>query len=435
MINIDEILLYESSNLELKSDRPKEPSKYLKTVAAFSNGLKPSYLIFGIDDKLKTPTQVNVEAVQKRIMNEIESQVIPRVIPNFSFQNYKGHNVLVIEFLPGSQTPYRLKSNHKVYIRNAEATVEANSSEINELILRGKNTTQDALITQYKTDELVFDYYAQKYQDFKGQQFEKNHCSKFGMINGVNYNVASLLISDSNDLDHTSSVFALFKGKNRINVIDKKNIGGSLVSQVDILLSLIKRYSKKVITTKELKRNETDEYHFEAVREAIVNSFVHRDYSLIHSNNTVYMYDDRIEITSIGVPPSPIKDIQDLLENPSSIRRNPILCRLFDEIGYMEQMGRGILNILEIYKGAYMKPDFHQENMNITVTFYSLKYYQDRRTLIINHIEEYGFITSKDVMNMEDVKDSAARKILRKMQEEGYIKKESDSKPAKYILA
>ena len=42
-------------------------------------------------------------------------------------------------------------------------------------------------------------------------------------------------------------------------------------------------------------------------------------------------------------------------------------------------------------------------------------------------------IKSKDVMNMEGVTDSAARKILRKMQEEGYIKKESDSKPAKYI--
>ena len=77
-----------------------------------------------------------------------------------------------------------------------------------------------------------------------------------------------------------------------------------------------------------MKRVEKEDYPLRAVREAIVNAIIHRDYQIVGSEIHIDMFDDRLEIYSPGGMPDGSK-VQNLdLRNVSSKRRNPIIADL-----------------------------------------------------------------------------------------------------------
>jgi ATP-dependent DNA helicase RecG len=78
------------------------------------------------------------------------------------------------------------------------------------------------------------------------------------------------------------------------------------------------------------------EYPIAAIREAIINALIHRDY-LISSDIRVFIFDDRIEISNPGPFPEGVTP-----ERPLHIARNPILCQLMRDIGFIEKYGSGI---------------------------------------------------------------------------------------------
>ncbi len=91
-----------------------------------------------------------------------------------------------------------------------------------------------------------------------------------------------------------------------------------------------------------LKRIEFIDYPEDAVREAIVNALVHRDYNIIGSEVHIDMYDDRLEIISPGGMYDG-KNIQEVdIDKVASIRSNPIVADIFSRLDYMERRGSGL---------------------------------------------------------------------------------------------
>jgi ATP-dependent DNA helicase RecG len=126
-------------------------------------------------------------------------------------------------------------------------------------------------------------------------------------------------------------------------------------------------------------RKNKPEYAERAVLEAMVNHFIHRDYTVMGGEVHLDIYDDRLAITSPGGMYSG-QTVQDLrLEEISSDRRNPILADVMAQLDYMEKRGSGLKRIcnetkaLDGYKDE-LKPVFKSTSNQFMTTIYSMGY-------------------------------------------------------------
>ena len=135
------------------------------------------------------------------------------------------------------------------------------------------------------------------------------------------------------------SVFTvvLFKDYGGADVIDRKEITGSLFEIVDKVIDFVKLYSKVAYKfTGKSQREEVFEYPFEAMREAVINSVMHKDYFEHGHNNILKFFPDRIQIENIWVKPS------HFILGKTIFRRNQLLADLFSRIHFGEKLGSGM---------------------------------------------------------------------------------------------
>lgn len=138
-----------------------------------------------------------------------------------------------------------------------------------------------------------------------------------------------------------------------------------------------------------MKRIETEEYPLRAVREAIVNAIIHRDYQIVGSEIHVDMFDDRLEITSPGgmIDGNFVQNLD--ITKISSIRRNRIISDIFNRLNYMERRGSGLIRILESYNDCQMKPIFYSDVSSFKVIFPNKSLVELNNT-ILKETEEIG---------------------------------------------
>lgn len=97
---------------------------------------------------------------------------------------------------------------------------------------------------------------------------------------------------------------------------------------------------------KDGKRMESYSYPIDAVREAIMNAFVHRDYTM-SSDIKIEIFDDRLAISSPGSLPDGLT-VEDIKQGANA-KRNPILINALDKMNYIENYGSGIRRIYSLY--------------------------------------------------------------------------------------
>lgn len=107
----------------------------------------------------------------------------------------------------------------------------------------------------------------------------------------------------------------------------------------------------------------------EGLREIIINAVIHRDVSNPSSYVAIAVFDDRIEVRSIGDFPTGVR-AELLLREHLSVRRNPLIAEAFHRTGAIEAWGRGTNRVIEECR-AYGIPDptFVEEAGAVTVTF------------------------------------------------------------------
>ena len=132
-----------------------------------------------------------------------------------------------------------------------------------------------------------------------------------------------------------------------------------------------------------MKRVEVEEYPVRAIREALVNAIIHRDYQIVGSEIHVDMYDDRLEITSPGgmLDRSFIQNLD--ITKVASMRRNRIISDIFNRLHFMEWRGSGLTRILESYNGYDIKPSFLSDASFFKVTFPNKGYIQGKHLELV----------------------------------------------------
>lgn len=197
-------------------------------------------------------------------------------------------------------------------------------------------------------------------------------------------------------------------------------------------------------------RKNKPEYAERAVLEAMVNHFIHRDYTVMGGEVHLDIYDNRLTITSPGGMYNG-QLIQDLdLANVSSERRNPILANVMAQLDYMEKRGSGLTRIcnetkaLDGYKDE-LKPTFKSTSAQFQTTIYaSTDAYSvgdlsetkltERQLKIINLIKESPSITAKQLSETLSVSSRTIERDLSALQKLSVLKREGKDNCGIWVL-
>jgi ATP-dependent DNA helicase RecG len=155
---------------------------------------------------------------------------------------------------------------------------------------------------------------------------------------------AALLLSDSaarkKFFPYAKIECARFKGTDRRIFLDQATIEGPIQESVKPCIAFIKKNIALGATIGEIYRKDRWEYPLEAIREALINAVIHRDYAILGSDIKVAIYDDMLEITSPGPLPDALS-VEELGTGRSEIR-NRVLAPIFKELKLIEAWGSGI---------------------------------------------------------------------------------------------
>jgi len=339
----------EDKKLELKETLPKNEN-IAKTVIAFSNtaggklviGVADNHDIIGVDDS-------QIFNMQDKIASIIADSCSPTIIPEIYNINIKGKLILVIEVVRGNLKPYFLKKQGKAdgtYIRIGATNRVADLETIADLERQKQNLSFD--------EEICYD------EEFKNLDISPLH-KKFEQqeksLDDDKLKNLRLIKVERNKLYPTNALMILlgkfwhctvkcarFKGTTMSVFTDKKEYGGDIFSILENTQSFILNHINLRAEIKDLYRTDTYEIPVSAIREALVNAIIHRDYINKGRDVKVGIYDDIVNIVSPGGLPNTIT-IEDAF-NGRSEARNRVIANVFKELGLIEQWGTGLNRII-----------------------------------------------------------------------------------------
>jgi ATP-dependent DNA helicase RecG len=164
---------------------------------------------------------------------------------------------------------------------------------------------------------------------------------------------------------------ARFRGINKSEFLDQRQMEGHAFHLLEEAMLFLRRHLPVAgrIVPGLFEREDEPLFPLEALREALVNAFCHRDYAIIGGAVSLAIYDDRLEIWSDGTLPFNLKP-EDLKKEHASRPRNPIIAQVFYLRGMIERWGRGTQKIVELcVKAGHPEPEFGEQAGSVWVRF------------------------------------------------------------------
>ena len=305
-------------------------------------------IFIGLDDP---------EGVCDAIENKINDCISPQ--PRFSLEVDSEHKTVKLEVFESPSKPYLYRG--KAYKRSATSTVEVDRIELERLVLEGRNTSFDQLLTPEQ--DLSFDTLSQALQQALGIARVDNDVLKtLGLLNTEGYTRAGALLADNNPYPGIDC--AKF-GTSISEILDRSTVeGASVLLQLAAAMEMFERHlrSEKI---EGAERQRCDAVPQEAFREAVANALVHRTWD-VNARVRVSLFPDRVEVSSPGGLPAGLSE-EEYLTGRVSVLRNPVLADVFFRLGLIEKFGTGVLRIKEAYTDKLEKPRFEILLHSITV--------------------------------------------------------------------
>jgi len=358
MKNIEAIFCEgESYTVEFKESVDKT---IVTTVCAFANAAG-GRLFIGVNDNGKIVGTDTSNSARSRLQDTI-NQIEPRLIVDITIHE----NIIEVTVPEGSNKPYYCSQGF--FLRSGPNSQKLERNTIIEFFQNEGQIRYDEIVRKdlpllEKFNEIAYKRYIRsaKISDVLDREtiLENLNCAE--SIDGIYYftNAGALFFRINEDdvkFRHAGVVCALYKGTEKANIIDVKELNGDTVSNIDNALIFLKRHLNMSYKIKSLQRENILELPEDALREAIVNAVCHRNYFEKGARVMVEIFDDRVEITSPG---GVCKGITPENFGKISITRNAVVASLLHRIGYIEQMGTGIMRMKNATKEANVpSPEF-----------------------------------------------------------------------------
>lgn len=358
----------ENINVEFKDCRDGMYKDIWKPYTAFSNSPGGGVIFFGIHENKLTRVKtvvggLRIDELQQNIIAYLEQKLINKADYDLKVITYQDKQLLCLSIC---ETPQELKPcfyDDLGIDKGACVRVGNSNRQISEAELRSFLSYSPA----YNFDrKIVFgtsleDIDTEKVKTFLKKSAERRRrtyddtleetvLKNIGIVaqyeDQIEPTVAGMMIfskkqpQDYDDLSRYMVRCVRYRGNSASTpILDQLDVFGTLDTQVDTVLNFIERNVKTEAKIVRSKREERLEYPFLALREAIVNALVHRDYSNKGTYVQVTIYGNRIEITNAGTLP-PGVTIENLKN--AQFSRNNVIAQVMRDLDYMEEFGRGI---------------------------------------------------------------------------------------------
>lgn len=421
-----------------------------KEVIAFAN-CDGGTIFVGVADDGAVQGVEDADGCALRVSNMVRDAVKPDVtmFVHYETLDCEGKEVVAVRVQRGTNRPYYLAKKglrpEGVYVRQGYSSVPATSTAIRQMI---KETDGDNF-EDMRSVEQALTFKAAR-EEFKNRKvpFGKSQMQTLGIVSkdGVYTNLGLLL---SEQCPHTVKT-AVFEGVDQNVFKDRREFSGSLLQQLNEVYGYIDLHNQTHASFRKLLRIDTRDYPEIAVREALLNSLVHRDYSF-RASTLISIYDDRIEFVSVGGL-LPGLELDDLMMGVS-VCRNPRLASVFYRLQLIEAYGTGVKKIMKAYESSPAQPRIETTHNAFKITLPNVNAMRESEEApaaieegaspvigrheekIIRFLAEHPTITRLEVQELLGVGQSTAGRILKAMVDDGQIASLGDGRATRYKLA
>ena len=423
--------MQENENIEFKELYTE--NIYKEIVAFLNSGSGTIYI--GYNDNGELIGLENVKETEEKISNGIRGKIVPDCSVFVSINNATLDNkdYIIINVSKGVNI-YSLKDKGIIkgtYIRNGSCSMPATEETVKQMIIKNSNITFETSVAN--NQNLTFNYIREAFMGINIDINNKNIMKNLFMLdNNGNYTNLALLLSDQSP--YTVKV-ATYQSVNKTNFLDRKEFGGSLLEVYDKTLSYLKINSATYGLIDSSIREDIEEYPEFILREIILNSLIHRDYSVLTSNIINIYKDDSIEFISYGSLYGNIT-IEDVLAGLST-SRNPHLQSIFMRLKRVEAIGSGLRRVNSYYKSKNLDflvkalpSSFVVRLPRIAIDKIPAK---DDYKIKIDYLDKNGEITRKQAERLLNKEKTTTSNVLSKMISDKIIKKIGKGPNTKYI--
>lgn len=441
---------YESEKREYKEQFTEDA---YKTVIAFAN-TGGGILYLGINDLGSVVGVDNVDDSYTRLTNGIRDSIAPD-ITMFIRYVLREDNVIEIHVGEGSYKPYYIKKKGLkptgVYVRQGASTVQASSEQIRRMIKDADGDVFEEL--RAMNQNLTFSAMEESFQK-RNIPFSEEKFTSLGLRNPADKQYTNLAWLLSDQCQHTLKI-AVFDGEDKSIFKDRREFSGSIFRQLEEGYAYLQLVNRTAGRFSGLERIDLTDYPEEALREALLNAMIHRDYSL-RGSIIINANDACMEFISLGGLLAGLSK-EDIC-NGISLPRNKKLAELCLRLKLIESYGTGIGKIYRAYQDCDRKPEliitpntfklilpnrnseqdksekerkrkstysyppiFPSYDNRLMEQEHSYKALSLQKKTVLSYLEEHKSMSEKELQELLQIRKTRAYLLSREMQEEGLI--------------
>jgi len=431
-------MVYETEKIEFKANMLGD---IYKEVIAFSN-TDGGTLHIGINDNGDVEPLNDVDDTYTRITNGIRDAIAPDVTIFVKYTLEEG-KIIHVEIGEGSYKPYYLKSKgikpSGVYVRQGSSYVPASQEQIRQMI---KNADGDIFEELRSLEQdLTFDFCEETFAKNK-VEFSQDKYNILGIRNHTQqlYTNLGRLLSDQ--CTHSIKI-AVFADEQNTIFRDRKEFTGSVLRQLEETFDYLQLCNKNQSIIDGLVRKDFWDYPTDAVREALLNALIHRDYGFSGSI-IINVNDKKMEFISIGglLPGISTEDIR----NGISQLRNENLAKVFQRLNFIETYGTGIRRIFALYENCTVPVTIDVTPNSFKITLPNMNAAKEssvssiknsvtpQMQRLLDYLRGYEHISDEEVQSLLNIKRTRAFNLTKQMAELGFISIIGRGKNRKIVL-
>ena len=420
----------------------KLTDKFEEEVISFLN-TNGGNIYIGINDKGDiVGINGKIDLLQRTIKDRIKDNIMPSTLGLYDVVTLEenGKKYIKVIIAHGSEGQYYIKgmgmTPDSCFIRVGSSIQSMPYDMINNRVNKRTRTSLRNIVSPKQN--LTFSQLKIYYEE-KGFNINNNFLKQLDLYtDDGKYNYNAYLLADNNTV---SIKFGKYAGTNAVDLIENEDFGNcSLIKATKNILNKIEIENKIFTKIEYPERKEIKMYDFAAVREAVVNAIVHNDWSNEYAPK-FEMFSDRLVISSNGgIQDSTTKE--EFLEG-FSLPKNKELMKVFNDLDLVEQMGTGIIRILQSYNKESF--EFFPNFIRVTFPFNENKFKLTKNEIqnsnitetqnnIIGLMLDSPTITQETLARLLDVNIRTIQRNIKILMDMGLVERTGATKKGKWIV-
>ena len=426
----------------------------IETAAAFANTDGGTILI-GVSDRREIRGITIGQETLRDVSNRISQATEPRVVLEIESVDIEEKSVLLVHIAETSIKPVSVRG--RCYKRVGNSNRAMSPQEIAQMHLQSVGQTWDQLlVTSAGIDDIdkkKVEWYLTRRETIRNVA-KPQDMSLTALLRNING------ISDEETPTHAGILcfgkypqrffqnaqlrVVRFKGTSVTHpVIDRLDCSGALWEMVNAAEEFIRKNIRLLSfrTSKSFQRDDKFEYPLDALREAIINALIHRNYQK-HSDVRVFIFDTRVEIINPGTFPEGVSP-----DAPIHEPVNPVLSQFMYDVGFIERYGSGIKMMQRLCREwGNKEPRYELHPLETKVIFDSpiqettfieiddiSEQLNERQKNAFSYVQRHGQITRKEYVEINHVSNTTAYEELKDMMDKSLLDMSGKGRGTKYV--